>query len=217
VIVGAGPGVGAAVAQRFGAEGHAAGLVARNRERLEAMAANLRGEGITAEVATADVRTPAAVRAALDELVEELGPPEILCVSPLPDVATIKPVVETTEDDLAAALELGIVGTSAAVQQVLPAMRKRGRGTLLFTTGSAVLKPNPDRAASGIVNAAQSTYFEMLHGALAPEGIHVAHTVIVGPIGGDDGHDPARIAELMWEQHVARSELRTVVRADDSG
>jgi NAD(P)-dependent dehydrogenase (short-subunit alcohol dehydrogenase family) len=181
------------------------------------MAADLRGDGITAEVATADVRSPETVHSALEELVEKLGPPEVLCVSPLPDIATIKPVLETTEDDLAAALELGIVGTAAAVQQVLPAMREAGRGTLLFTTGSAVLNPNPDRAASGIVKAAQATYFEMLHGALAPEGIHVAHTVIVGPIGGDDGHDPARIAELMWAQHADRSERRTVVRMDDSG
>jgi NAD(P)-dependent dehydrogenase (short-subunit alcohol dehydrogenase family) len=214
-IVGAGPGVGAAVARRFGREGHAVGLVARNRGRLEEIAAELGGDGIRTEVATADVRSPEAVHSALDELAGKLGDPDVLCVSPLPDVATIKPVVDTTEDDLAAGLELGVVGTAAAVQHVLPAMRERG--TLLFTTGSAVLKPNPDRAASGIVNAAQAIYFEMLHDALAPEGIHVAHTVIVGPIGGEDGHDPDRIAELIWAQHVGRSEPRTVVRMDDSG
>jgi short-subunit dehydrogenase len=180
------------------------------------MAAELRGDGIEVAVATADAREPEAIHAALAELVEELGPPEVLCVSPLPDLATIKPVADTTEDDLSAALKLGVVGTAAAVQHVLPAMEERGRGTLLFTTGSAVLTPNPERATSGIVNAAQATYFEMLHDALEPRGVHVSHTVIVGPIGGEDGHDPNRIAERMWEQQVARGELRTVVRLDDS-
>jgi short-subunit dehydrogenase len=210
-IVGAGPGVGAAVARRFGNAGHSVGLVARNRARLDAIAAELSDEGVTGQVATADVRSAEAVHTALDELVEKLGPPVVLCVSPLPDVSTIKPVAETTEEDLRAGLELGVVGTAAAVQHVLPAMRERGRGTLLFTTGSAVLKPNPDRAASGIVNAAQATYFEMLHATLAPEGVHVAHTVIVGPIGGDHGHDPATIAEAMWAQHTEPGDLRKVI------
>lgn len=35
VIVGAGPGLGAAVARRFGAEGFAVGLISRNQERVD--------------------------------------------------------------------------------------------------------------------------------------------------------------------------------------
>jgi hypothetical protein len=73
-------------------------------------------------------------------------------------------------------------------------MRATGRGTLLFTTGSAALTPRPERASSGIVNAAQSTYFRMLHDQLAGEGIYALHAVIVGAIG-DGGHDPTTIAQ----------------------
>jgi short-subunit dehydrogenase len=210
IVVGAGPGVGAAVARRFAREGHPIGLVARNRGRLGEIADGVRAGGSAVEIATADARRPEQVRAALEQLGERLGDPEVLCFSPLPDVATIKPVTETTAEDLAGALELGVVGAAAAVGWALPSMRAAGRGTLLFTTGSAVLRPNPERATSGIANAAQATYFRMLHDALAPEGVHVQHTVIVGPIGGE-GHDPDAIAAAMWSGHRERSDPLTVI------
>src|SRR4051794_3788233 len=209
-VVGAGPGVGTAVARRFGREGHLVGLVARDRDRLDAMARRLGDDGIEAAFAVADARDAAAVRSAVDSLQRQLGAAEALCVSPLPDVATIKPVVDTSAEDLRAALELGVVGTAAAVGKVLPAMRATGRGTLLFTTGSAALTPRPERASSGIVNAAQSTYFRMLHDQLAGEGIYALHAVIVGAIGEGE-HDPATIAQAMWDAACRRTEPQIVV------
>lgn len=210
-MIGAGPGVGAAVARRFGEEGHAIGLVARNAERLAAAARELRDGGIAAEYALADVRDPAAVRAGIDLLEERLGPAEALCVSPLPDVATIKPAAETTAEDLDGALRLGVVGTAAAVGRVLPSMRAAGHGTLLFTTGSAALTPRYERAASGIVNAAQSVYFHMLHDQLREEGVYVLHAVIVGPIGVG-GHAPADIAQAMWKAAQRQVDPQIVIR-----
>jgi NADP-dependent 3-hydroxy acid dehydrogenase YdfG len=198
------------VARRFGREGHPVGLVARNAERLAGEVERLRGAGVEAAAAVADARDPSAVGRALDQLEAALGAPGALCVSPLPDLATIKPVAQTTAEDLRAALELGVVGTAAAVTHVLPAMRAAGRGTLLFTTGSAVLNPNPERATSGVVNAAQATYFRMLHESLAGDGIYALHAVIVGAIGGD-GHDPDAIADRMWQAAAARTEQRIVI------
>ena len=210
-VIGAGPGVGAAVARRFGRAGHALGLVARNEARLRDQVGRFAEAGIAAAYALADVQDPDAVRAAIDVLEDRLGAAEALCVSPLPDIATIKPVEATTAEDLDAALRLGVVGTAAAVGRVLPAMRVAGHGTLLFTTGSAALTPTPARATSGIVNAAQATYFRMLHERLGDEGIYALHTVIVGPIG-PEGHDPDDIAEAMWAAAQRRAEAQIVIR-----
>ena len=124
----------------------------------------------------------------------------------------IKPVLDTTADDLGAALELQVVGAATAVAEVLPDMRERARGTLLFTTGSAALTPSPERATSGVTYGAENVYVQMLHEALAPEGIHVNQTVIVGPIGPGKQHEPATVAESLWEQHVCRDEAVTVIR-----
>jgi short-subunit dehydrogenase len=210
IVVGAGPGVGAAVPRRFGREGHPVGLVARDGGRLEAMVASLRAEGITAAFATADARRPGELRVALDALTTELGPAEVLCYSPLPALDTIKPVTATSAEDFGAALELGVVGCAAAVGAVLEPMLEAGRGSLLFTTGSAAIRPSAQRATSGVVNAAQATYFGMLHDVLAADGVHAQHVVIVGPIG-TGGHAPDDIADTLWRGHVERSEARTVI------
>lgn len=99
-IVGAGPGVGAAVAHRFGREGYHLGLIARNEEKLKGLVRDLRSDGITAEGSCADASKTIELQRALDELEQRVGHTDILCYSPLPDVNLIKPVTETTAEDL---------------------------------------------------------------------------------------------------------------------
>lgn len=72
-IVGAGPGLGAAVARRFGAEGFTDGL-----------AAQLRGDGVEARGFQADARDPAGLARAPESVTEALGPIEVLQYSALP-------------------------------------------------------------------------------------------------------------------------------------
>lgn len=211
-VVGAGPGVGAAVARRFGREGLPAGLVARDRVRLDALVRGLVAAGVPAAGAVADARRPEELSHALHELDAALGPPEVLCVSPLPDIDLIKPVLRTSPQDLLASLELGIGAAATAALQVLPAMRERGRGTLLFTSGGGALTPNPDRAASAVTTTALTIYVRLLHQALAPEQIHVAHLVVVGPVGPGLHHEPDTVAELLWQCHAQRDQPEVVLR-----
>ena len=65
VIVGAGPNLGLAVARRFGREGLSVGLVSRTQAKLDDLAAQLEGEGITAAGAAADIRDAHALAAAI--------------------------------------------------------------------------------------------------------------------------------------------------------
>jgi NAD(P)-dependent dehydrogenase (short-subunit alcohol dehydrogenase family) len=68
VVVGAGPGLGAAAARRFGREGHPVGLIARSAASLETIAAGLASEGITTATESADVTDEKALTAALGAL-----------------------------------------------------------------------------------------------------------------------------------------------------
>jgi short-subunit dehydrogenase len=203
-IVGAGRGVGASVARRFAAAGYAVGLVARTTERLERLAADITEEtGGRTATATADASDPDAVRDALTALANELGAMTTLCFSPLPDIGLIRPVLETRPEEFMTSLQLNVAGAAAAVGSVLPSMRERGAGSLLFTTGSAALAPSPDRAASAVTTTAATTYIGLLHAALADTDIRVGHTVIVGPIDGgrEDAHHPDDVAADIWRHH----------------
>jgi hypothetical protein len=131
VIVGAGPNLGMAIARRFGREGLAVGLTSRNQEKLEGLVAELTeltDSGITAAAAAADIRDPAALAAAIQTLASRLGPVEILEYSPVPAGEFMKPILETTADDLRGPLEVSVLGAATAVHTVLESMRDAGQG-----------------------------------------------------------------------------------------
>ncbi|MFI6335970.1 SDR family NAD(P)-dependent oxidoreductase [Streptomyces sp. NPDC050535] len=208
-IIGAGPGLGAAVARRFGREGHEVALISRSRERVDALAASLAGAGVTARGFTADVRDPKTLEAALDAAAATLGPIEILQYSPVPHRDFMRPVLETAPADLVGPIEFSVYGPAAAVRHVLPAMRSLGRGTVLLVNGGTAAVPHPDRAGTSIAFAAESAYGHLLHDTLAGEGIHVAQLVIPGAI--IEGHDrkaPAALADALWNIHRARHGFR---------
>lgn len=208
-IIGAGPGLGAAVAQRFGREGFDVALVSRNQERTNALAAELAAEGIAARGFAADVRDPGALVAVLGAAHKELGPIEILQYSPVPHRDFMRPVLETTPADLTGPIEFSVHGPVAAVQQVLPGMRALGRGTVLLVNGGTAVVPHPDRAGTSIAFAAESAYGQMLHDTLGAEGIHVAQLVIPGAIvPGHHRKDPAVLADTLWGIHRDRQGFR---------
>ena len=129
-IIGAGPGLGAAVARRFGAEGFAIALISRDQEKLDGLAVELRDEGVTARGYAADVREPATLEDALAQAATELGPITALQYSPLPSRDYLKPVLDLTPDLALEALRFSALGLIHAARAVLPAMRAAGEGTI---------------------------------------------------------------------------------------
>ncbi len=215
-IVGAGRGLGATVARRFATEGFDIALVSRNRERVDALAADLRDEGVGARGYVADVRDPDSVADALSEATGQQGPIEVLQYSPLPDKAFLRPVLETTPADARAAVEFSVYGPMAAVHQVLQGMRVLGKGTVLFVNGGSAVRPGAHVAGTSIAFAGQSAYAQMMHEVLAPEDIHVAQLIIPGAI--DDDHpqkNPSAIADTLWSLHAERGEFRTYAASMD--
>jgi NADP-dependent 3-hydroxy acid dehydrogenase YdfG len=214
VIVGAGPNLGLAVAQRFGREGFAVGLVSRTQEKLDGLAAQLQGEGIRAAGAAADIRDAEGLAAAIESLAHELGPVEVLEYSPLPAAEFMKPILDTTVEDVRGPLEFSVLGAVAAARAVLGPMREAGRGTILYTTGGAAIKPYPLRAGVGVSFAGEVAYARMLHDELAGSGVHVAHTAIGGRIAPGEAHEPADVAEVLWRHHAQPGAFQTRLGID---
>ncbi|MEV0089563.1 SDR family NAD(P)-dependent oxidoreductase [Saccharopolyspora sp. NPDC050642] len=208
-IVGAGKGLGAAIARRFGSEGFAVALISRNQEHVDAVAAELAAEGVTARGYTANVRHPDSLSKALDQAGQDLGPVEVLMYSPLPQKEFLRPVLETTPADLTGAVEFSIYGPVTAVHQVLQGMRFLGRGTVLFVNGGSAARPNPKVAGTSIAFAGETAYGQMIHDTLAADNIHVGQLIIPGAISpGHPTHDPDVLAEALWAMHIERGEFR---------
>jgi len=211
-IIGAGPGLGAAVARRFGREGFSIALIARNQSKLDAMAAELTAAGFTARAYAADVLTPVSLEAALARAAAELGAITALQYSPLPSRNYLKPVLEMTPELALEALQFSALGLIHAVRAVLPAMREAGSGSIILINGGTSVKARAGFAGTSVAFPAESAYGEMLHDALAGEGIRVSQLVIPGGIpqlqlaNGIDG-----VADRIWDLHAVSGPFRTML------
>jgi len=211
-IIGAGPGLGAAVARRFGREGFSIALISRDQAKLDAMAAALSTAGVTARGFSADVRVPAELEGALERAAAELGPITALQYSPLPSRDYLKPVLDLTPELALEALQFSALGLIHVARTVLPAMREAGEGSIILINGGTSVKARAGFAGTSVAFPAESAYGEMLHDALAEEGIRVNQLVIPGgipqldlPNGIDD------VAERIWQLHTTPGDFRTML------
>jgi NADP-dependent 3-hydroxy acid dehydrogenase YdfG len=174
----------------------------------------LEADGIQAAAEAADIRDAGALTGAIEQLADRLGPVEVLEYSPLPAREFMKPILETTAEDIRGPLEFSVVGAVAAVQAVVGPMRSAGRGTILFTTGTAFISLDPQRAGVAVSFSGEVAYAQMLHQALADDGIHVAHTAIAGWIAPGQDFEPDEIADVVWRHHAERDGFQTVLGLD---
>jgi NADP-dependent 3-hydroxy acid dehydrogenase YdfG len=213
LVVGAGPGIAAATARRFGREGYAVGLVARRDEALIELADALVLDGVLVGRAPADAGDPESLTAAVRLLAATFGPADVLLYNV--SVGRQAAVPELTPEDLLADLAAGAVGLQTAVRAVLPGMREAGSGTVLVTGGGSADRPIPSMATLGVQKAALRALVEVQARALAPEGIHVATATIRGLVGEEKQIHPDRIAalyaELVAETAGPPENWRTVV------
>lgn len=194
VVVGAGPGVGAAVAHRFGIKGYAVGLVGRNAAAMEQLAGVLHADDITVDWTVADVADDVALRAAVERFAEFSGQIDVLHYNP--SLTTMKTPLELTPDELLADLRVGVAGLLTAVQAALPLMREGGR---VIATGSrAADAPWVEAASVGVQKAGLRNLVTAIDGALAPRGLRAVSVTVNGVLAPGGAFDPAHVADALY-------------------
>lgn len=218
-IVGAGPGVGLAVAERFGREGYRVALLARNAEKLDTLVAGLSAAGIEAAAFPADVFDRAGLASALEAARLRFGSIDVLEYGPTPGPGTMRRPRDIEVADEQVHLDMQVLGAIAAVRAVLPGMIERKAGAILFTTAASAQHPIAMTANFGVAAGALLNYARLLHKDLAADGIYAGIVSIAGlvlpPDQGEDRHSSrfppgmplmtaAEVAELHWELQVTR-------------
>lgn len=199
IIVGVGPGIGAALARRFGQEGYAVGILARRKLELTTISTTLGSAGIKVLPVVADAADPSALQAGISQVSAAYGPPDVLIYNAV--AVTPKTASQLDPEKLVSDFRTGVVGALVATQAVLPAMRTAGRGTLLYTGGGFAFEPLPTLASLGIEKAALRNLVFSLAKELTPEGIHAATVTIGGMVKPGTALAPDLIAEAFWKLH----------------
>jgi NAD(P)-dependent dehydrogenase (short-subunit alcohol dehydrogenase family) len=216
VVVGAGPGLGLAIGRRFGRAGFNVALMARNAERVEELAAELRNDGIEAAGFAGDVTNEAATVRAFAAVRARFGGIDVLEFSPMPpalDPKFMSPAAVTAEA-VRVPFDLQVIGAINVLQQVLPEMKARQSGTVLITTGGSSHFPVPFITATGMAMAACRNYALCLSAELAPQGIFVA-SVAIGTLikAGDPDASPEKIAETYFDVYQKRDRSDVLIQA----
>jgi len=214
LIVGAGDFLGGAIARRFAREGFHV-VATRRRGELAPLIASIEADGGLARGIHSDARDEAQVQALVQEVERDLGPIEVAVFNVGGNVRY--PVVETTARVYRKVWEMCALGGFLVGREVARRMLPRGRGTLLFTGATASLRGAAGFAAFSGGKQALRALAQSLARELGPEGIHVAHVVIDGPIDTEatralfpdwfaarpaDGiMQPDDLAEIYWQLH----------------
>lgn len=213
VVVGVGPGLGAALARRF-ATGYTVAVLARKEDYLATLVKDIEQVGGRALAVPTDVSQEGHITAAFATIREKLGEPEVLLYN-----AAMRPVgrlMETKPSTFENTWRVSVLGAFLCAQQVVPAMQKRGSGVILFTGATAGVKPFPTSAAFGPAKFALRGLAQVLARDLGPQGIHVGYINIDGPIDmptirqrfpnldEEDLLKPSAIADTYW--HLAHQD-----------
>jgi len=217
VVFGAGSGLGASVARRFGREAYRVALVARRLEPLALLAGQLAESDVEAETFTADLTQEADVLDVLAAIQDSLGRIDAIYYAPTTTDAFIS-ATELSAGAMRPLMDLSFFSLVSVVQAVLPDMRERGAGAILGAVAGNAVEGLPYMSGAGIAHGAARNFLFSLHGELAPEGIHVGLVCISGVIKGSEYHqqveagtsdapegldlplvDPDEMAETLWQ------------------
>ena len=197
LLVGAGPGLGLAVARRFAAGGYRVTLVARSADRLDELARSLGDTGAEINTIQADAINPEDLRVRMTELYGGEGAPGVVIYNAV--MGAPDQLLSSTVPHLQEAYAIDVIGAIVVAQEAAPAMRASGFGTVIVTGGGFADHPIPALATVSLGKAALRSAATMLGVDLGPDGIRVATLTIAGQIVAGTPFDPARIAERYWE------------------
>ena len=195
IIVGAGPGLGTAVARRAAREGLAIGIIARRKSTVDAVLALL--SDADAIGVTANVTDEPGLRRALDEITARFGVPELLVYN----TALVRQdaIGELTAAQQLDAWAVNVVGAITAVAHVAPAMMAAGGGTIVLTGG--LPQADPAVTSLSLGKAGVRALTELMDRTYGPRGLHVATVTVAGPVAPGGPYDPDEIAEQYWRLH----------------
>lgn len=211
-------GAGGAIAQKFAREGCFVVMTTRSRANAEPLAraiAEKGGEGMIVEL---DLAAPASIASAFAEIREQAGDPDVLVYNAgYLDGRQLPKEQELLEffppEMFETAIDVACRGPFLVAKEVLPAMRARGRGTVLFSN-------NPQSLRGRKRHTGQSLYYprvmlrtlaQVLTEEYTEHGVHVANVIIDGVIdapgvrgvyGSAPLMDPTKIADAFWWLHA---------------
>jgi NAD(P)-dependent dehydrogenase (short-subunit alcohol dehydrogenase family) len=209
LVIGAGDGLGGAIARAFAAAGLSVCVTRRDRnlDQLESLVASIQQAGGKAYAFPIDARDENAMVALFDTIEADIGPIEVVAFNIGANVRF--DIVEASARVYQKVWEMAAFAGFIAGREAARVMVPRGRGTIIFTGATASQRGREGFSAFASAKHALRALAQSMSRELAPKGIHVAHVVVDGAMEG------AFIKGLLsdYEARLARGEIVAVGEA----
>ena len=184
LVIGAGDGLGGAIARAFAAEGLEVCITRRPRhlDELEALAQSIRAEGGKAHAYGVDARSEEEMAALFATIERDVGPLEVVVFNIGANVRF--GIRETTARVFTKVWEMACFAGFLAGREAAKVMGPRGRGTIIFTGATASLRGKENFAAFAAAKSGLRSVAQTMARELGKKNIHVAHVVCDGSIEG---------------------------------
>ncbi len=216
VVIGAGDATGGAIAKRFAQGGYAAVVTRRKAERLQGLAKRMRGEGLEVHPFGVDARVEDEMVPFFEKVEKEIAPIGVMVFNIGANVNF--PILETTTRVYYKVWKMGCFAGFLSGREAARHMLSREQGTILFTGATASVTGRQGFSAFAGAKFGLRALAQSMARELGPKGIHVAHSVIDGPIDtafirenmqsmlkdrpyAPNLLDPDAIAEAYWTVH----------------
>jgi len=192
LIVGAGPGLSAALARKLTGLGVEVCLAARNPAKLAPFA-----KEIGAATFAVDASDAHQVEALFAEVAGHGGDPDVVVYNP--SQRTQGRLVDLDPATVETAIRITAFGAFLVVQQAAKRMVPKGHGAILLTGATAGVKGFARSAAFAMGKFALRGLAQSAARELGPQGIHVAHVVVDGGIRSATRPEPADKPDSMLD------------------
>jgi NAD(P)-dependent dehydrogenase (short-subunit alcohol dehydrogenase family) len=184
LIIGAGEGVGGAIARAFAANGFTVCVTrrARNIAQLDGLVSDIRASGGEAHAFGVDARSEEETAALFDRIEADIGPVEVVVFNIGANVRF--GIRETTTRVFTKVWEMACLSGFLAGREAARLMVPRGHGTILFTGATASLRGGAGFSAFAAAKSGLRAVAQSMARELGPQGIHVAHVIVDGAIDG---------------------------------
>lgn len=205
ILGGVGPnsGLSAALVKTLSERYTVVGL-ARSPATLAAVASQVAAPA-NAKLLRIDLLDAPAVAPLVDEIEATTG--EIAVYIHLAGIITLKSFLETTATEMTDSLNVNFLSATVVSRVVLERMKRRNRGTLIFSGATASVRGGARSAAFSAGKFALRGFAQSLAREFGPQGIHVAHVVIDGMVEGSRAQKQFHAAKEQCIEAAAISRL----------
>lgn len=209
-IVGAGKGLGNAVARRFGENGFRVVLMCRSEQHLADYQKEMESRGLQVQTRVMDASDQTALAAAMQEAVKTWG---------VPDVLFYNVGITSADRDLPEGINTGlmeqryqtdVLGAYTCIQQVLGEEFSRKKGAVLITGGGLAMYPSADYLPLSMDKAALRAMVLALHPVCRAQGVFLGSVQVCNTIGGSEKYMPDQIAEQFWKLYQDRTDAEII-------